>query len=157
MPAYAAPVGPPARLRVTRGAEHARFDTASQRALTSEPFAVTPRSDRMGCRLAGPILQLDPATTRELVSEPVTAGTIQVPPDGNPVLLLAERQTTGGYPRIAQVAAVDLPVAAQVPPGGLIRFEEIEPEEADWLELVQRLELERLLLGIRLRIEEDSR
>ncbi|MFK7695583.1 biotin-dependent carboxyltransferase family protein [Paenibacillus sp. HJGM_3] len=150
LPPYAA-AGAPAAVRVTRGAEHARFDAASRAALTAEPYAVTPRSDRMGARLAGAPLTLA-APGGELVTEPVTAGTVQVPPDGAPVLLLADRQTTGGYPRIAQVAAADLPVVAQVPPGGRLHFVEIEPEEAEWLYLAQRLELERLKAGIRLRL-----
>lgn len=135
-------------MRVTRGAEHERFDAASRLTLTAAPYVLTPRSDRMGARLAGATLRLaEPGA--ELVSEPVTAGTLQVPPDGLPILLMADRQTTGGYPRIAQVAAVDLPVVAQVPPGGLLHFVEIDPEEAEWLYLAQRLELERLKAGIR--------
>jgi antagonist of KipI len=152
LPPYAAA---PA-VRVTRGAEHARFDAASQSALTAQPYAVTPRGDRMGVRLAGASLHLSEASTEQLVSEPVTAGTLQVPPDGTPVLLLADRQTTGGYPRIAQIAAVDMPVVAQVPPGGQLHFVEIDPVEAEWLYLAGRLELERLKTGIRLQIQADG-
>jgi antagonist of KipI len=65
-----------------------------------------------------------------MLSEAVTSGTVQVPPDGQPILLMADRQTTGGYPRIAQVIQVDLAAAAQLRPGDRVRFEETSVEEA---------------------------
>ena len=74
----------------------------------------------MGYRLEGPGLRLE--TTGSMTSEAVSWGTVQLPPDGQPIVLLADRQTTGGYPVIGHVAAVDLPVLAQRKPGEVLRF-----------------------------------
>ncbi len=88
--------------------------------LFSGPFRVSPRSDRMGIRLEGPVLRR--ASSEELVSTAVAPGTIQVPPDGNPIVLMADAQTIGGYPRVGHVAGVDLPLLAQLAPGDAVRF-----------------------------------
>ena len=83
-------------------------------------FAVSARSDRMGVRLEGEPL---PGTwSGERLSAPVVPGTVQVPPDGRPIVLLADAQTIGGYPVLGHVAAVDLPVVAQLRPGERLRF-----------------------------------
>lgn len=92
----------------------------------------------------------------ELLSEPVTNGTIQVPKDGNPIILLADRQTTGGYPKIAQVATVDLPLLAQKKPGEIVRFKEISLAEAEQLYLRQELQLEKLKAGLSLKVDETA-
>ncbi|WP_409343275.1 5-oxoprolinase subunit PxpB [Paenibacillus sp. MBLB4367] len=139
-------------LRFVRGCEYGRFDAASQAAFESAAFAVTPQSDRMGCRLDGPRLAL--GEPFELLSEAVTFGTVQVPPSGRPIVLMADRQTTGGYPRIAQIAAVDLPVLAQVRPGEAISFQEISLEEAEELLLRQESQLELLQSSISLKLAE---
>jgi antagonist of KipI len=81
---------------------------------------VSTQSDRMGYRLTGVPLRL--AEPLELLSEGVTTGTIQLPPGGDPIVLLADRQTIGGYPRIGHVASVDLPALAQRRPGEFVRF-----------------------------------
>ena len=72
------------------------------------PYTITAQSDRMGYRLSGtpPIIR---TAVWKRISEPVTFGSIQVPADGNPIILMADRQTTGGYPKIAQVIQADLP------------------------------------------------
>lgn len=118
-------------VRAMRGPEFEAFEAASRQSWFNQPFEATPQSDRMGCRLIGPALQLK--RPLEMLSEAVAPGTVQVPPDGNPILLLADRQTAGGYPRIAQIAAVDLPVAAQLRPGQRISFCEITVQEAEIL------------------------
>jgi len=87
----------------------------------------------------------------ELISEPVTNGTIQVPKDGNPIVLLADRQTTGGYPKFAQVVTVDLPLLAQKKPGEKICFKVISLEEAEQLYLRQEQQLEKLKAGLQLK------
>ncbi|WP_158289564.1 5-oxoprolinase subunit PxpB [Paenibacillus flagellatus] len=152
LPAYAdRPV-----VRVTPGPEYGRFAPDVRRLLVAAPFVVSPRSDRMGCRLDGPRLALDGAGG--LLSEPVTAGTIQVPPDGGPVVLLADRQTTGGYPRIAQVAEADVPLLAQARPGTEVRFEMIGAAESERL-LLERRQAERRLaagIGLRMRLAADE-
>ncbi|RCV54590.1 5-oxoprolinase subunit C family protein [Marinitenerispora sediminis] len=88
--------------------------------LFAAEYEVTSRSDRIGMRLAGP--ELRRARSGELPSEGMVPGSVQVPPDGEPVLFLADHPVTGGYPVIAVVAAADLPLAAQAPPGMRLRF-----------------------------------
>lgn len=122
-------------IRVTRGTHFGRFDESSRNAFCSRPFRVTPQSDRMGYRLDGPRLALE--APLEPISEPVCAGTVQVPPEGQPIVLMADRQTTGGYPRIAQVITVDLPLIAQTKAGETLTFSEVSLDEA------QRLYAER--------------
>jgi antagonist of KipI len=89
----------------------------------------------MGYRLDGPPLEMMDST--EILSAAVTMGTIQLPVAGTPILLMADRQTTGGYPRLGQIASVDLGSAAQLKPGDAIRFMQISLEDA------QRMYLER--------------
>lgn len=109
-------------------------------------FRVTSRSDRMGVRLQGdPIVR---EVGAELVSSPVAPGTIQVPPDGQPIVLLADAQTIGGYPQIGHVATVDLPLMAQLRPGDGVRFRLISIEEAHALLLVRERALGMLREGL---------
>jgi antagonist of KipI len=109
-----------APLRLLPGAATDRLAIDSRSAMLDATFRVSTRSDRMGYRLDGPIL--DVALAGDRTSEAVTWGTVQLPPDGQPIVLLADRQTTGGYPVIGHVAAVDLPVLAQRKPGDQLRF-----------------------------------
>ena len=88
--------------------------------LTREPWTVTADSNRVGLRLSGPAL--DRARTDELPSEGLVPGAVQVPPDGAPVLFLADHPVTGGYPVLAVVRTADLPAAAQLRPGDVVRF-----------------------------------
>src|SRR5690606_15552496 len=92
-------------IRVMRGTEFERFDKGSQKKLFCEPYTLTTQADRMGYRMEGPALSL--ASPFELLSEGVTHGTIQVPPNGKPIILMADRQTTGGYPKIGQIISAD--------------------------------------------------
>ena len=85
----------------------------------------------MGARLTGPEIQR--VERGDLLSEAVAPGTLQVPPNGQPILLLGDCQTIGGYPKIAHVLTVDLPVAAQLWPGDNIRFNEVSLAEAQTL------------------------
>jgi antagonist of KipI len=126
---------PGAPLRIVPGREREAFAPQAHRAMTDQTFRVSPRSDRMGYRLeCEPLRLLQPL---ELQSEAVSFGTIQVPPDGFPIVLLADRQTTGGYPRIANVATVDLPSLAQLMAGETVRFEWISLDEAQQLSVAQ--------------------
>ncbi len=126
-------------IRVIEGSHFSRCSSNSQKNFYAGKFTVTPQSDRMGYRLSGPEIKLDEKF--ELLSEAVTVGTIQLPPDGHPIILLADRQTTGGYPKIAQVISVDLSLVAQMKPGGEICFQEISLEEAEalFIEREQRM------------------
>lgn len=137
-------------VRITKGRQFELFSTESQQILFEALFEVTAQSDRMGYRLKGASLSL--AEPAELISEAVNFGSIQVPPDGNPIVLLADRQTTGGYPKIGQVASVDLSLLAQAKPGDKLKFIEISYEEAQQLYLDRELKLKELKQGIFLKI-----
>ncbi|MGW3360249.1 5-oxoprolinase subunit C family protein [Streptomyces bungoensis] len=128
------PAGPPARvdaapqprppaelvLRVTRGPRADWFTGGAVRELTTRAYRVSSASNRIGLRTEGPALER--ARTGELPSEGMVLGAVQVPPDGRPVVFLADHPTTGGYPVIAVVRAADLPAAAQAVPGTAVRF-----------------------------------
>jgi biotin-dependent carboxylase-like uncharacterized protein len=122
-------------VRALPGRQWDEFTQAARELFTTGSFVVTPQSERMGYRLSGP--QLAMQAPRQMLSEATCFGTVQVPADGLPIVLMADRQTTGGYPKIAQVATVDLPVLAQAAPGSTLRFEMITIEAA------QRLDGER--------------
>ncbi|WP_128427593.1 biotin-dependent carboxyltransferase family protein [Streptomyces cyaneus] len=113
---------PPAELvlRVTPGPRDDWFTPAAVHVFTSRLYSVSPASNRIGLRTEGPALER--AVTSELPSEGVVLGAVQVPPDGRPVVFLADHPTTGGYPVIAVVRAADLPAAAQAVPGTPVRF-----------------------------------
>jgi antagonist of KipI len=140
---------PDAVVRVIDGAHASLLDNASRSALYDQSFRVSSSSDRMGYRLEGPALALRRPT--ELMSEGVAFGTMQLPPGGAPIVLMADRQTTGGYPRIAEVASVDLPIVAQLRPGDQARFRRISLAESQRLYLAQEQELAQARAAIALR------
>ncbi|MEX1104935.1 MAG: biotin-dependent carboxyltransferase family protein [Ilumatobacteraceae bacterium] len=107
-------------LRVWPGPRLDWFVDEAWHRLTTTGWTVTAHSDRMGLRLDG--ASLDRLVTAELVSEGLVEGAIQVPPDGRPIVMLADHPTTGGYPVIAVVDPADVWLAAQRPPGGTVRF-----------------------------------
>lgn len=122
-----APAGTPlrlprggARLRVIRGPHEPMFAAEAVDAFFSSRFLVTPESNRMGYRLAGPVLRHKNGA--DILSEATPIGTVQVPASGLPILLMADRQTTGGYAKIATVITADLPAAGQLAPGDWIEF-----------------------------------
>ncbi|TDL31762.1 biotin-dependent carboxyltransferase family protein [Jeotgalibacillus sp. S-D1] len=115
-------------LRVMKGRQYDEFAPDSQQDFWEKPFKVSPQSDRMGFRLDG--TELKRTVSEDLLSEAVAFGTIQVPADGQAIILLADRQTIGGYPKIGQVSSVDLPALVQKKPGETIHFKEISHEEA---------------------------
>jgi antagonist of KipI len=133
-------------LRFVRGPEWGWFAPAIQRLFVSAEYTVTKDADRMGLRLEGPPLTL-PAP-RELISSAVNTGVVQVPPSGLPIILSAARQTVGGYPRIAAVAAVDFPVIAQLKPGDRLRFQEIPLVRAHELYIGRERDLNRVRTGL---------
>ncbi|KOR89741.1 biotin-dependent carboxyltransferase family protein [Paenibacillus solani] len=139
-------------IRVLKGRQYDDFDEFSQQALFDEFFTVTPQSDRMGYRLSGPTLQV--IHSNEYISEPVAVGTVQVPADGQLIILMADRQTLGGYPKIAQIASVDIPLLAQLPAGGKIRFREISLPEAEQLSSARIRELRLIEAMIKRKLKE---
>ena len=127
-PSFATAAETSQAIRVVPGQQWEALTDSAKAQVVSAVFRITPNSDRMGYRLEGP--KLDLRESLEMISEGVTFGTIQLPPDGNPIVLMADRQTTGGYPLIGVVAEVDWPLVAQLVPGSEVRFEEISVEEA---------------------------
>ncbi|WP_243409479.1 5-oxoprolinase subunit C family protein [Pontibacter virosus] len=144
-PAY----DPNPTIRAIKGPEFELFSETSQEQIWSERFQVSAQSDRMGYRLQGVSLHL--SEEAELISTAVTFGTVQVPPEGTPIVLMADHQTTGGYPRILQVVSVDLPILAQVVPGQTISFEEVSLEEAQQLYIRREQNLMQLARAIQLK------
>lgn len=145
---YPSPISTP--IRILKGMEYERFDKSSQLALLQDSYQLSIDSNRMGYQLQGAKLEL--SHTFELLSEGVTFGTIQVPTNGQPIILMAERQTIGGYPRIGQVITVDLPRLAQLQPGDTIGFEFVSIREAEQLLFEQERYLATLKMGIKLRV-----
>jgi antagonist of KipI len=133
-------------VRVVRGAQWDWFAEEAQYKLFEGRYSVLPKSDRMGLRLIG--TQLILKEPREMVSEPVAFGSVQVPPEGQPIVLMADRQTIGGYPRIAEVVSVDLPLLAQLHPGDRLLFTLVSLEEAQALLLAEEYALSRLHEGL---------
>ena len=117
-----------ARLRVIAGPQDDHFTGEALDALQSAPYTIGANSDRMGFRLTGP--PLPHARGADIISDATPAGALQVPASAQPILLLADRQTTGGYPKIATVIAADLPLAGQLGPGDAIEFAVCTRKEA---------------------------
>ncbi|MGH7938926.1 MAG: biotin-dependent carboxyltransferase family protein, partial [Chthoniobacterales bacterium] len=136
-------------LRIVPGSEWKDFTPAARSAFLQNAYVVSQKADRMGARLEGAEL----ARTREteLISEAVVPGTIQIANDRQPILLLGDCQTIGGYPKIAHVITVDLPLAAQLRPNDRVRFEVVSREEAYALYRARAADLERFRIGLRLR------
>ena len=122
------------------------LDTESINALEREEFSIGVDSNRVGIRLDGPALRL--RQPLELISEPLNFGTVQLPPGGQPIALMAEHPTMGGYPRIAQIAAVDLGRFAQRRTGERVRFAWLSVEQAQARYLAQQRELATLIRAI---------
>lgn len=129
-------------VRIISGPEHGWFTEAAQTILASADFELTGMSNRMGYRFNGTALQR--SNSQELLSTAVVPGTIQVSPDGQLLILMADAQTTGGYPRIGQVIRIDIPLLAQKPAGSQIRFTIVSMEEAEALYLKRLAQLNNL-------------
>lgn len=127
-------------LRILPGAHVGALGEAALAALTGTPFTVTARSDRTGVRLAGEPVG---STAGACLTEGVPAGAVQVPPDGQPIVMLADHPTTGGYPQLATVIAADLHRVGQLRPGGAVRFELVDGPAA----AAALAELERVVAG----------
>ncbi len=122
-------------LRVTPGPQADRFDASNLARFHSQAYKVSNNSNRLGIRLEGPALSLSDGA--EMTTEGVPLGAVQVAAGGHPIILFVDQQTTGGYPKIANVITVDLPSVGQLRPGDEVRFQQVDPSEA------QRLILDR--------------
>lgn len=139
------------KIRIIAGPHTARLEKDSLSDLFKQSFEISNSSDRMGYRLKSKMLHLK--DKRELLSSGVCFGTIQLPADGQPIILMADHGTTGGYPIIGQVARIDIPLLAQLKPGEHIQFEEIDLRAAQQLLLEQEQQINRLRQGVRLKYE----
>jgi len=131
-----------ATVRVLPGPEHEDFSAAAREAFFTADWQLTPQSNRMGYRFAGPELKRERGG--ELASHGVLPGVIQVPPAGQPIVLMADAQTTGGYPKIAVVIRADLWKLGQLRLGGALRFVRCNIDEAHAALRQRRTELDQL-------------
>jgi len=115
-------------IRVVLGPQDDRFTEAGIGALLGGPYEMLPQSDRMGARLRGP--RIEHARGHDIISDGIALGSIQVPGDGQPIVLLADRQSTGGYTKVATVCSCDVGRLGQVRPGQSLRFEAVSVAQA---------------------------
>ncbi|MBI2838518.1 MAG: biotin-dependent carboxyltransferase [Acidobacteria bacterium] len=125
-----------APFRVTEGPQHGGFEPEAFATLTSSAYEVLEDSNRVGLRLRGP--QLRAVSTADMLTEGAPIGAIQVPPDGQPIILFVDQPTTGGYPKIANVISADIHRVGQLRPRDQVHFERVSFARA--LELLQELE-----------------
>lgn len=118
-------------IRVVLGPQDDWFTASSLQTFLNTDFIVSPKSNRMGMHLDGAVLEH--AKGYNIASDGIVAGSIQVPGNGSPIILLADRQTTGGYPKIASVISADLPRLGRKLPGQTIRFSAVDVPEAEAL------------------------
>ena len=138
-------------VRVVAGPEFEFLTAASERVFFSEGFTLTNDCNRMGYRLTGKPLHM--LHSREMVSAAVAFGTIQLLPDGQLIILMADHQTSGGYPRIGNVISFDLPLLAQLGPNDGVSFQLVSIDEAERLAARFEQELNYLRVGCRLQTQ----
>ena len=146
VPSFTVPDREPIVLHAIEGEHFGDFDANMQRVFFDTVWRVAPDSNRMGYRLAGP--QLTRSKGGEILSGPTCLGSVQVPANGVPIALMADHQTTGGYPRIAEIASADVPRLAQIAPGGTLHFARCGLDIAAELRKDARTRLETALRGI---------
>ena len=129
-------------LRVVLGPQDDRFSRQGIETFLTEEYTVTSDFDRMGCRLEGPFIA--PKDTTDMISDGIAYGSVQVPSHGKPIVLLSDRQTTGGYPKLATVASVDIPKLVQRKTDHRIHFTAISVEEAQKLYREEEKAYERM-------------
>jgi allophanate hydrolase len=142
-PPLAAPDDP---IRVVLGPQQMCFPEEALVTLLSAEFRISKDADRMGIRLDGP--PLGHRHGWDIVSDAIATGAIQVPGSGQPIVLLADHQTTGGYPKIATVISADLPIVGRRRPGDTIRFAEVSVEQAEQLARDAEKKMSALLAAI---------
>ncbi|HET7344175.1 MAG TPA: hypothetical protein VFL90_22110, partial [Methylomirabilota bacterium] len=126
-------------IRVVLGPQDDRFTEAGLAAFLGEPYEMLPQSDRMGARLHGP--RIEHRRGHDIISDGIALGAIQVPGDGQPIVLLVDRQSTGGYTKVAAVGSFDIGRIGQVKPGQRVRFRAVDVAEAHRLRRAWRAAL----------------
>lgn len=136
----------PGPIRVVLGPQEDHFTEAGIRTLLESEFTLSPQSDRMGLRLDGPAIEHSRGFN--ILSDGIAAGSIQVPGTGKPIILLADRQTTGGYPKIATVVSADLARLGRLRPGRKLRFAAVSVAEAEQIRREMEADIRRHLKAI---------
>ena len=134
-------------IRVIKGTNFDYFSDKGKKTFFEKYFTVTKLSDRMGMRLEGD--KIENAVNTNIKSEGIIKGVIQVPADGNPIIMLSDHGTIGGYPKIAVVISADYDKLVQFPPGSKIKFQEIELSDAEMLFKLYQMETKNLVLKIK--------
>jgi len=133
-------------IRVVLGPQQEYFTADGIRTFLESEFTISPNADRMGLRLDGPVLEH--SIGYNIVSDGIATGAIQVPGTGKPIVLLADHQTTGGYPKIATVISADLPRLGRMRPGGKLRFNAVSASEAEQIRRAQEIHIEERLASL---------
>ena len=133
-------------IRVIRGTNFDYFSKEAQQNFFNEEFNVTKLSDRMGMRLEGK--KLENVVNTNIKSEGLVKGVIQVPADGNPIIMLSDHGTIGGYPKIATVISADFDKLAQLPPGSKIKFKEVNLTDAETIFKIYEMETKNIISKI---------
>ena len=133
-------------IRVIKGTNFDYFSEEGKKIFYEKEFIVSKLSDRMGMRLEGP--KIENIVNTNIKSEGLIKGVIQVPADGNPIIMLSDHGTVGGYPKIAVVASVDYDRLVQMSPGSKIKFKEINLSDAETLFKLYEMETQNLLSQI---------
>ena len=136
---------PPKAIRVVPGPQDDLFTRAAVETFLSAEYAVSHHSDRMGMRLDGPVLPQRDGI--DVVSDGIATGAVQIPGSGHPIILLADHQTTGGYPKIATVISTDLPAMGRMNTTDRLRFTAISADEAERIRRQREKHLRRLIGG----------
>ena len=134
------------KIRVLKGTNFNYFSNKAQKLFFEKEFIVTKLSDRMGMRLEGPFI--DNVIDTNIRSEGLIKGVIQVPADGNPIIMLSDHGTIGGYPKIGVVISADYDKLVQLPPGSKIKFQEIQLSDAETLFKLYEMETQNLISQI---------
>jgi allophanate hydrolase len=135
-------------VHVVLGPQDDYFTPEAVHAFLNTPYRVTAAIDRMGARLAGQALGHVPCKGAEIISDGVVPGAIQVPGDGQPIVLLQDAQTVGGYPKIATIVSADVPVVATAMPGDCIHFKGVPADAAADYSRAAAARLQQLLRRI---------
>ena len=133
-------------IRVIKGTNFNYFSENSKKNFLNKEFTITKLSDRMGMRLEGVKIENDVNTN--IKSEGIIKGVIQVPADGNPIIMLSDHGTIGGYPKIGVVISADYDKLVQLPPGSKLKFQEVELTDAELLYRLYQMETKNLVLKI---------
>ena len=133
-------------IRVIKGTNFDYFSEEGKKIFFEKEFIVSKLSDRMGMRLKGP--KIENIVNTNIKSEGLLRGVIQVPADGNPIIMLSDHGTIGGYPKIGVVASVDYDRLVQISPGSKIKFKEINLSDAETLFKLYEMETQNLISQI---------